>query len=95
MNRKLSQKDAVLKYLERYGSLTQREASDNLGVDRLPARVSDINDILSDEKKIKYYGWERFEGRFIVADYEYVTNRYGNRTRIARYRFDVEDEREA
>jgi hypothetical protein len=91
MDRKLSQKDAVLKHIEKYGSLTQREASKALGVDRLPARVSDINDILSDPARIKYYGWERFDGRRIVPEYIYVTNRYGNKTRIARYRLNAED----
>ncbi len=85
MDRKLSQKDAVLKFIERNGSITQREASEALGVDRLPARVSDINKILEKPEKVKLYGWERFAGKRIVPRYEYITNRYGNSTRIARY----------
>ena len=36
-------------------------------------------------KKIAQYGWEEYAGRYVITDYEYVTNRYGDKTRIARY----------
>ena len=92
MNKKNNQKDAILRYLERNRGITQEEASHFLHVGRLAARVSDINKILlKNQDKIPVYGWERFRGRFIVADYEYVTNAYGQRTRIARYRLNVEE----
>ena len=85
-----NQKDAVLKYITKYGSITHRQASRKLGVDRLAARVADINDILlSKEEKVVAYGWAEYWGRYLVADYEYVTNRYGQKTRIARYRFNA------
>ena len=85
MERNNSQKDAVLRYMERNGGLTQRIASDQLGVDRLPARISEIKDILADPKKLKEYNWQKYEGRYIVTEYDNVTNRYGHTTRIARY----------
>ena len=37
-----SQADKVIEYLNRYGSMTQRDAN-AIGVYRLPARVYDIN----------------------------------------------------
>ena len=85
MERNNSQKDAVLRFMERNGWLTQRIASDQLGVDRLPARISEIKDILADPKKLKEYNWQKYEGRYIVTEYDNVTNRYGHRARIARY----------
>ena len=52
MERNNSQKDAVLRFMERNGWLTQRIASDQLGVDRLPARISELKDILADPEKL-------------------------------------------
>lgn len=92
--RKRGQKDAVIKFMEHNGAITARMASDMLGVDRLAARIADIKEILNDTDKLKYYGWERFKGRYIVTEYEYITNRYGNRTRIARYRLNVDADEE-
>lgn len=85
-----NQKDAVLNYIEKHGSITAKDASDELGVTRLAARVSEINDILLAQPRcVRDYGWGQFEGKYLVADYEYVRNRYGQKVRIARYRFDV------
>lgn len=81
-----NQKDAVLNYINKYGGLTAREASDRLGVDRLAARVSEINDILFDRPEvITAYGWEQFIGWYLKPTYMYVVNRYGRKVRIARY----------
>lgn len=93
--RNKNQKDAVLNYIEKRGSIISREASRELGVDRLAARISEIKDILKDPEEAEAYGWGKYAGRHIATSYEYVTNRYGQKTRIARYSLDVEDRPEA
>ena len=37
-----SQKIDLLKYLAKYGSITQRKASESLGIDRLSARIYEL-----------------------------------------------------
>lgn len=86
MERIRGQKDAVLFFMAKQGPITQRIASDRLGVDRLAARIADLKEILANDEELKRYGWERFEGRYIITEYEIKVNRYGRHTRIARYR---------
>ena len=63
------QTDRVLSYMERHGSITQQEASEALGVARLGARIYDL----------------RRSGHPIVSERETGRNRFGERTRYARY----------
>lgn len=70
-NRKPTQADRVLEYLERYGSITQLDALRDLGIMRLASRISEIQS-------------ER--GIAIASDYQTVVNRFGERCAIKRYR---------
>lgn len=65
----MSQVDRVQDYMEAHGSITQREAIEALGCYRLGARIADLKD--------RGVGIERImeEGQ----------NRFGDRTRYARY----------
>ena len=85
------QKDAILFYMQKYGDITQQIAN-QLGIGRLAARISDIKGILADPDKIQEHGWQKFAGRYIVTKYEYVINRYGQHSRIARYGLNAEDD---
>ena len=65
----MSQKTMILDYLEQNGSITQAEAITALGCYRLGARI-----------------WELKErGYKIIRRMEDGTNRFGERTRYARY----------
>lgn len=70
---KSTQAERVLEYIEQFGSITQMEAMNDLGVMRLASRVSDL-------KKLGYP---------ITSDIEAVKNRYGENCYIKRYRMDV------
>lgn len=69
---KATQAERVLDYIEEFGSITQMEALNDLGVMRLASRVSDL-------KKMGYP---------IVSDIEAVKNRYGENCYIKRYRME-------
>ena len=71
-----SQNERIMDYLRKRGSITQREADTYLGVMRLASRISDM----------------KSKGINIVSEYENVTNRYGEKNRIKRYRLVGEDE---
>lgn len=75
----MTQNQRVLEYLKKNGSITAREASRELGVDRLSARVFDLR-YKPDERKggIK----RRYE---IFTEMIEVKTRYG-KARVARYR---------
>lgn len=64
------QTQRILAYLDAHGSITQREASDELGVARLASRICDI----------------RKAGVEIVGVTETGYNRFGEVTRYTRYR---------
>ena len=66
----MTQSERVLKYIDTFGSITQREALDVLGVARLASRVNDL----------------RRAGHPIVSEVVYGQNRFGEKTRWARYR---------
>lgn len=66
---KAKQTDRVLDYIREFGSITQLEALQDLGVMRLASRVSDL----------KRQGYP-IEGRI-----EAVKNRYGEKCYIKRY----------
>lgn len=67
---RLTQSMKVLKYMMDFGSITQLEAMKDLGVMRLAARISDLED----------------QGFVILHERENGRNRYGEKTRYARYR---------
>jgi hypothetical protein len=64
-----SQADRVLSYMEEYGSITQIDALNSLGVMRLASRISDL-------KKLGY---------LIDSKTEAVKNRYDETCFIKRY----------
>ena len=67
--RKATQAERVLDYIEQFGSITQLEALQDLGVMRLASRISDL-------KKLGYP---------ITSNVEAVKNRYGENCYIKRY----------
>lgn len=71
-NRKPTQADRVLEYLQKYGSITQWDALMELGIMRLASRISEIQS-------------ER--GIAIASDYQTVVNRFGEKASIKRYKF--------
>lgn len=66
---KATQCDRVLGYMENFGSITQLEAMQDLGVMRLASRISDI----------------RKKGYHITSTVEAVKNRYGETCYVKRY----------
>lgn len=70
VDHKPTQNERILDYIDRFGSITQDEASNNLGVKRLASRVSDL-------KRLGYP---------IISEPVVVKNRFGEKCRIARYR---------
>lgn len=67
----VSQKSMVLDYMEEFGSITPIDAFRDLGITRLSAIVFNLNE----------------EGHDIDKVIETGKNRFGNRTRYARYSF--------
>nr|DAM62032.1 MAG TPA: helix-turn-helix domain protein [Caudoviricetes sp.] len=67
----VSQKDMVLDYIREFGSITPIDAFRDLGVTRLAAKIFEL-------KK---------DGHDIEKVIETSKNRFGNRTRYARYSF--------
>lgn len=66
---KATQAERVLQYIEDFGSITQLEALNDLGVMRLASRISDL-------KKLGYP---------IASEVQAVKNRYGENCYIKRY----------
>lgn len=63
------QKARILDYIDRYGSITNLEAKDNIGVLGLSARICEL----------------RKEGYNIISKPETAKNRYGETTHYVRY----------
>lgn len=66
----MTQNERILKYMDTFGSITQREALNVLGVARLASRVNDL----------------RKAGHPIISEVETGMNKFGEPTRWARYR---------
>ena len=66
---KATQCERVLGYMNDFGSITQLEAMQDLGVMRLASRISDL----------------RKDGYPIVSEVEAVKNRYGDTCYVKRY----------
>ena len=67
----MRQIDMILRHIEEYGSITQAEAFARYGVARLASRIADI----------------RSMGLAIESEFVRGTNRYGQPTKFASYRF--------
>lgn len=72
MESKRTQNQLILDYIEKFGSITQLEANRDLGVMRLSARIGNL----------------RAAGHPIITDIVAVPNRYGKKSRVARYRLE-------
>ena len=66
----MSQNQKVLQHMQKWGSITAREAYECYGIMRLGARIDDLKHM----------------GHHIRTDMEQGENRYGELTRYARYR---------
>ena len=66
---KPTQNERILDYIAEHGSITQLEASTELGVMRLASRISDL----------------KRKGYNIISKTETVKNRYGEKCSIKRY----------
>ena len=66
---KVKQTERIIKYMQDFGSITSKEAFNDLGVARLASRINDMKN----------------EGIAIKKVMEHGTNRYGEPTRYARY----------
>ena len=64
-----TQTERVLEYMQRYGSITQKNATDDLGCQRLGARIYDL-------KKMGYD---------LKSEVIAVKNRYGETVHVKRY----------
>ena len=70
-NKRPTQCDRLIDYLKKHEKgITQVEASNELGILRLASRISELRD----------------EGFCIAKDMVLVTNRYGEKCKVARYR---------
>lgn len=71
---KPTQNQRILAYINDFGSITQMDALNDLGVMRLASRISDL----------------RSQGYPITSTVESVKNRYGEKCHIKRYSFGKE-----
>ncbi len=72
-NTRTTQCDRLIDYLQKYGTITQKEASDRLGIERLTSRICEL------KKRGYTFKTERIK----------VRNRFGESCYVARYKFDV------
>ena len=72
VDHKPTQNERILDYIARFGSITQLEALQDLGVMRLASRISDL----------------RSEGYPIISTTEVVKNRFGEKCHIKRYKME-------
>ena len=68
---KPTQNERIIDYINRFGSITQFEAFNDLGIMRLASRISDL----------------RKQGLLIHSSVEEVKNRFGEKCHIKRYWF--------
>lgn len=69
VDHKPTQNQRILDYIKRFGSITQLEALQDLGIMRLASRISDLKRL----------------GHPIVSEMETVENRFGEKCYIKRY----------
>lgn len=66
----MSQREMIVEYMNRHGSITAAEAFNNLGVSRLSARIKELRD----------------SGLVIISESVVAKNRFGKKVRFDRYR---------
>ena len=69
----MSQNQKVIQHMQKWGSITAREAYECYGIMRLGARIDNLKHM----------------GHKINSQLEYGENRYGERIRYARYRLEI------
>lgn len=69
VDHKPTQNEKIISYINQFGSITQLEALQDLGVMRLASRISDLRSL----------------GYPITSSVETVRNRYGEKCHIKRY----------
>lgn len=74
IDHKPNQNQRIIDYMERFGSITQMDALNDLGIMRLASRISDLKRL----------------GFPIISTVEPVENRFGEKCHIKRYRFGKE-----
>ena len=70
VDHKPTQNERIISYIKQFGGITQYEALRDLGVMRLASRISDLKSL----------------GYPIVGEMVVVKNRYGEESRIKRYK---------
>ena len=75
VDHKPTQNERIIAYIKQFGSITQYEALQDLGVMRLASRISDL-------KRLGYP---------LVGEMEVIENRYGEECRIKRYKLRGEE----
>ena len=68
----MTQCERIVKYMEDFGSISPMEAMQDLGCQRLAARIADLRD----------------QGVGITSEWETKKNRYGESTTYKRYRLE-------
>lgn len=71
----MKQEEKVLNYMKQFGSITQLEALNDLGIMRLAPKIFNL----------------RKDGILIKKETVPVKNRYGDKVYVARYSLDKED----
>lgn len=66
---KLTQKDRIINYIRKFGSISTREAFNDLGIARLGARIFEL----------------KREGYSFIEKWEEAKNRYGEQTNFKRF----------
>ena len=74
IDHKPNQNKRIIYYIEKHGGITQAEAWIHCGVMRLASRISDLRRL----------------GHAIVSDWVEVTNQFGEKCRVKRYKFEKE-----
>lgn len=74
VDHKPTQNDRIMDYMNRFGSITQMEALQDLGVARLASRISDLRSL----------------GVPIIGEMIEVKNRFGEKCHVKRYRLGSE-----
>lgn len=69
---KQTQNERIIEYMKKFGGITPLEAMRDLGVMRLASRISDM----------------RSMGIEIVDEWASVENRFGEKTKVKRYRLE-------
>lgn len=70
-----TQRDRIVDYITQFGSITSREAFNDLGITQLAARICELTD----------------RGYTFDKQYESAKNRFGENVSFVRYKFKTEE----